>query len=33
MFKGLTLMNCLKFATGVWIINLMVAWIIDIFKD
>lgn len=33
MFEGLTLGKCLKFATGVWLINILIGWIISVFKD
>lgn len=34
MFRNLTLGKCLKFATGVWLINIMIAWIYNLlFND
>jgi hypothetical protein len=33
MFDNLSLGRCLKVATGVWAVNLVIRWIIGVFKD
>lgn len=32
MFKNLKLGKILKVATGIWILNMVIGWIIDLFK-